>query len=182
MEGSKPTQFITSMDDLLPVVIPTGIVVDNAWPGTFKRWNEVLSVTWAHFTEPYNTVYLRKSEVQALEVRRVVFEQMALNNLRKRSSEQIWTHVKEEAGEIHFVALLHEDGLGPSRLLLGDDLRRAFPNGFLFSVPERTCAIVFSKQASPAALESVRVVVSGCFQNGRERVSERIFDQGDIVG
>jgi hypothetical protein len=76
---------------------------------------------------------------------------------------------------------MHEDGLGPSRLLLRDGLHQAFPEGFLFCVPERTCAIVFSKQASPAALNSVRTVVSGCFQNGREPVSDRVFDEGDIA-
>ena len=181
MQRSRQTPINARTDHLLPVVIPTGIVTHSLWPGTFKRWSETLSVTWAHFREPNITTYLTKSEAQELEADQIPFAQLALANLWQRSREQVWTHIKEEVGEVHFVALMHEDGLGPSRLLLRDGLHQAFPERFLFCVPERTCAIVFSKQASPAALASVRTVVSGCFQNGREPVSDRVFDEGDIV-
>lgn len=181
MQQSNPNPINTRTDNLLPVVIPTEIVTHSLWPGTFRRWSDILAVTWAHFREPNTTTYLTKSEAQELEASRIPFAQHAMTNLWQRSRERIWTHIKEEAGETHFVALLHEDGLGPSRLLLRDGLRQAFPEGFRFCVPERTCAIVFSRQASPAALDSVRTVVRSCFQDGREPVSEKIFDEEDIV-
>src|ERR1035437_490819 len=175
------TQTSVQTDNLLPVVIPTEIVSHSLWPGPFSRWSDILSVTWAHFSEPHTTKYLTKTEARELEASRIPFAQLALTNLWRRSGEQVWTHIKEEAGETYFVALMHEDGLGPSRLLLRDGLHRAFPEGFSFCVPERTCAIVFSKQASPAALDSVRAVVSGFFRNGREPVSDGVFDEKDIV-
>ena len=167
-------------DDLLPVVIPTEIVAHPLWPGVHKRWNDTLSVTWAHLREPNTTTYLTKSEAEELTATGIPYAQLAWDNLRRRSSGRVWTHAKEEAGEIHFVALLHGDGLGPSRLLLRDDLRQAFPGGFRFCVPERTCAIVFSEQASPAALETVQTIVKGCFEGGRESVSTRVFAEVDI--
>lgn len=168
-------------DDLMPVVIPTSIVTHKMWPGPSKRWNEELSVTWAHFQEPHSTLYLTNDEFSRFKSKRIPFASVAIDNLTMRSSGKVWTHIKEEDDEVHFVGLLHEDGLGPSRLLLREALHEVFPEGFRFCVPERTCAVVFSKEATSLAMESVMTVVRSCFQKGTEPVSENIFEENEIV-
>jgi hypothetical protein len=180
MHSSGSATTARRIDDLMPVVIPTKIVIHPLWPGISTPWRDVLSVTWAWFYKPNTTTYLTKSEARELTANHVSFAQIACDNLRRFSSNRVWTHAKEEAGRVQFLAMLHEDGLGPSRLLLREELRQMFPEGFRFCVPERTCAVVFSKWANPAALDAVRTVVCGCFGGGREPVSEHVFAEEDI--
>jgi hypothetical protein len=179
---SRPQQSVAAprLDDLLPIVVPTEMVEQPGWPGPSLRWSDVLAVTWGHFTEPHVTTYLTKKEEEELARQRTPYPQIALENLRARSRGRVWSHVKKENGVVHFLALLHEDGLGPSRLLLCDELRQVFPEGYSFCVPERTCAVVFSRHATEPALSSVRKVISGCYHDGREPVSETVFDEEQV--
>lgn len=176
---SKRTNEARS-DDILPIVVPTRIVTHGQWPGSFLQWNDILSVTWAHFQEPCNTVYLTKLETEGFTSQRKNYQQIAIDNLRLHSRGRAWSHIKKEGDTVFYLGLLHEDGLGPSRLLLREELREIFPDGYSFCVPERTCALVFSRHANDSIMTVVQGLIAKCHQNGREPVSERIIDEEEI--
>jgi hypothetical protein len=60
---------------------------------------------------------------------------------------------------------VHEDGLGPSRLICFTELLRLFPSGFHVFVPERAAAFVLSSTASAAVREQVSRAVAACDQH-----------------
>ena len=71
---------------------------------------------------------------------------------------------------------MHEDGLGPSRLMMYSWFTKQFPHGFSFFVPERSCAFVIANDASSKIQESVQTAVHGCFAAADVPMSESAFD------
>ena len=58
---------------------------------------------------------------------------------------------------------MHDDGLGPSRLICAPQLLAYFPTGFAFFVPERSCALLLATAASVVVVSKVEQVVKECF-------------------
>ena len=71
---------------------------------------------------------------------------------------------------------MHEDGLGPSRLLFARQLGGRFAQGFTFFYPERSIAIVLASTASPKVRASVEDVVTKCFARADVPMSKTAFD------
>jgi hypothetical protein len=82
-----------------------------------------------------------------------------------------WTHeFKGEDGKLFAVAMMHPDGLGPSRLLLEDALDKQFADGYLVALPEMSCAFALSKAASAPQRTKIDEVVERCFHGTRPLV------------
>jgi len=91
----------------------------------------------------------------------------AMDNLNARSDRQFCTSVfPREDGTPFALVFMHDDGYGPSRLLLLDELRRHFPEGYEIALPEMSCGIALSLDATSRERAKIAGVVKQCFTAG----------------
>ena len=174
--ATDPSEF--PIRDLRPVLIPTEILSVGNWVGPFHRFESLpVSLAWAYLRPSQTMMYLSTQLASALEVRGIDWRRDSRSSLRQDFERAPWTHqFGAEGEEIQAVALLHPDGLGPSRLLCYDGLLRRFPSGFTFFVPERSSALVLSKTASEKIRGSVQRAVQGCLKAAAVPMSANEFD------
>ncbi len=77
--------------------------------------------------------------------------------------------------------MMHQDGIGPSRILLRDRLESLFPEGYRVAVPEMSCALAFSKELDGFELATIQNTVAGCFQTGTRPLAPGLFDSEDLL-
>ena len=165
------------LSELRPVLIPSPILAMGNWVGPFHHFESLpVSLAWAFLRPNQTMMYLSNSTALDLEARGVDWRSAARSALLQDFQRQPWTHeFKSDVGEVEAVALLHEDGLGPSRLLCCDLLLDRFRHGFAFFVPERSSAIVLSNRASVKVRNSVEDAVHGCLEAADVPMSEDPF-------
>lgn len=152
--------------DLRPILIPSPILAMDRWVGPCHYFDNLpVSLTWA-FLRPHQTMmYLSHSAAESFAARGIDWRAAARAARREDFESQAWTHeFPNESGEIAAVALFHDDGLGPSRLLCLPRLLERFPGGLSFFVPERSAALVLFDSAGAKVRESVQRVVQSCFE------------------
>lgn len=118
------------VDRLRPILAPASFF-ESEWPGPLVRFGESpLALTWAVLQPDQTMLYVTSAlqvywERQGLDCRG-----RALDNLA-RDSTQAWTHeFRFDSGGAYAVVMMHDDGLGPSRLLLESRLSELFPDGY----------------------------------------------------
>jgi hypothetical protein len=77
--------------------------------------------------------------------------------------------------------MMHEDGIGPSRLLLNGWLEEVFPEGYLVSIPERSVGVVLSLRATSEERERVEGVVKNFFEEGTQPFIGQFFHPDLLV-
>jgi hypothetical protein len=169
--------------DLWPVLIPSPILALPQWVGPrFHFAHLPVSLTWAYLRPEQSMQYLSTSTVAALELRGVPWRATAYRNLCEAFDGQPWTHeFKDEEGFVGAVAMLHNDGLGPSRLICHRKLLGRFPEGFVFFVPERSSAVVLSNKADQAVRQRVEQAVRGCIRSADVPMSDQPHTSQDLI-
>jgi hypothetical protein len=156
------------ISDLFPVFVPASFFETGDWPGPYEILGIVgLGLTWA-VLQPDQTMRYVDHEVQRhWEAKGVRWRDRAVENVLRQSAQQVWTHeFRREDGSLFAVAMMHSDGLGPSRLLLRKPLGRLFPDGYLVALPEMSCGLVLSTRVTPTERDKVERIVEGCFNDG----------------
>lgn len=72
--------------------------------------------------------------------------------------------------------MLHEDAVGPSRLLLPHLFDEILGVDYEVAIPEQTCAIAYRKKLTPSEAAVVNGVISGCYEHGTEPMSPERFE------
>jgi hypothetical protein len=127
---------------VFPIIVMRSYVKGDMWPGRHLLLNHPeLAVTWVELTSPAAMLYVDKDRHKVLEDQHGDLHEYALGTLREHS-EDLATHVKEKDGRPILMAMMHEDGLGSSRLLLVPELHELFPDGFKLAIPDRSCGLV----------------------------------------
>jgi hypothetical protein len=159
-----PLQF--PLSDLRPVLIPSPILATGNWVGPFRYFESLpVSLAWAFLRPNQTMMYLSTPTADALEARGVDWRAVARSAVVRDFDRHPWTHEYEnDAGDVEAVAFLHEDGLGPSRLLCCNKLLTRFANGFVLFVPERSSALVLQEHASAKVRDSVHRAVRSCIE------------------
>ena len=134
-----------------------------------------MSLTWAYLRPENTMVYLSFAAAAWLEARRIDWRRSAKASLHRDFANQPWTHEYKDESGVQAVALLHADGLGPSRLLCAEELKRRLLGDFNWYVPERSCAFVISKSASSAIRDTVTAAVRGCQESADVPMSTEAF-------
>ncbi len=169
-----------AIESLLPVICPGSFLEAGDWPGPIDRFStNELCLTWAYMQPHQTMVYLNRQHVEYLHSRGIDFRRRAIENLRA-STDPAWSHERRSGEGMQFVALMHADGLGPSRVLLTDELAAVFPEGYRIAVPERSCGIVFSAKLSGPPLQEVEALIARCFQNGTRPMTSSVFGPADF--
>ena len=71
--------------------------------------------------------------------------------------------------------MLHDDGSGPSRLLLPHLFDEALGPDYRVAIPERTCAVAWRRVLTEEEQADVDAMVDGCFEQGTEPMSRERF-------
>src|ERR1700733_2809064 len=123
---------------VLPVFIPSSFVeTAGGWPGPCEVLQaRGIALAWAVPLGGDTTAYVLHETQREWEAQGIDWKARALQNLRELSLEPLAAGALfRDNGEIWLLSLMHSDGLGPSRLLLADQLERVFPNGYLVALP-----------------------------------------------
>jgi hypothetical protein len=98
------------------------------------------------------------------------------------TGDSVATHqFNREDGKPYGLVMMHEDGCGPSRLLLNERLAQTFPEGYRVAVPEMSVGLAFSVQLSEAEQEKMDGIVGSCFDKGTRPVSPLLYDSPTLV-
>jgi hypothetical protein len=156
---AAPTDW--PIDNLRLVLIPSSILSKGMWLGPFDYFPDLpVSATWAYIRPHQTMTYLSSAVARELEGRGIDWRGSGTANSRADFCRQPFTHeFRGPSGGIEAVAMFHEDGLGPSRLLCLDELLEVLPNGFDFFVPERSTALLISTTASDDIRNEILQVV-----------------------
>jgi hypothetical protein len=164
--------------DLIPIFVPSNFFALGNWPGPYEVLQVPgLGLTWA-VLQPGQTMRYVDREVQAhWETQHIAWRDRALQNLRHRSGEQPWTHeFRQDGGALFAVGMMHPDGTGPSRLLLREALKQAFPAGYSVALPEMSCAVALSAHSSDAERAKIDAIVDQCFAGGARPLVRGMHD------
>jgi len=176
----KPAEF--EIDDLRPVIAPASFFEGSAWPGPFTRLgSSPFGLTWAVLQPAQTMIYVTPALQAHWEAEGFDWRARALHNLARELSPT-WTHELNRAeGDIYAVAMMHLDGVGPSRLLLRQPLQELFPDGYRFAVPEMSCAFAFSTHLDPSEQTRVAGLIGSCYREGARPVAAGAFEP-EILG
>lgn len=158
---------------LLPIFVPASFFGYGNWPGPYELLNaEGLGLTWTILGEGQSMRYLDHRVRESWEADGFDWKAAARANLTKLAGVQgdghgLCTHaLPRQNQEIFCVAMMHPDGLGPSRLLLFDALRKLFPSGYRVALPEMSCGIAFDANLDDKETSSVQEMIDKCYRNG----------------
>lgn len=168
--GADPSTF--SVEDLRPVLIPSAILSYDRWVGPrYYVGSLPVSLTWAYLRPENTMIYLSFDAVAWLEAHHIDWRRSAKASLHQDFDNRPWTHEFRDESGLQAVALLHADGLGPSRLLCAEELKRSLSGDFDWYVPERSCAFVISKNASSSIRDKVATAIRRCYESAEVPMS-----------
>src|ERR1700683_4465624 len=150
---------------VVPVFIPSSFVETGAWPGPYEILRaRGVALAWAALLPDQAIRYVLHDAQREWETQRVDWKTRALQNLRDRSLEPMGSGALfRDNGETWLISLMHSDGLGPSRLLLTDELERLFPNGYRVALPERSRGFAFSSNLDLEDADTIDHLVQSCY-------------------
>jgi hypothetical protein len=172
----------SDIKNVVPLFIPVSFVENGNWPGPYESLkNKEFVLTWVILHKTQTMVYVNFEREKEWNNKKIKWKEIAFKNLEKNSKKQLWTHEKRrEDNSIIFVAIMSDDGIGTSRLILEEKWKKAFPKGYKVALPERSCGIVFSKVLSEDENKEVLTLVNNCFNSGTSPISNKIYLQNEL--
>ena len=170
-----------ALPGLMPLFAPSLFFESGKWPGPHEIMElPGLGLTWSIEQPGQAMLYLDGSTAQGWAASGLDWREESMKNLIRRSASQLATAEFWRGGMAkelcYALAFMHEDGYGPSRLLLEDSLRRVFPAGYAIALPEMSCGLAVSLQASAAEREKIEVLVETCFREATRPLVAGIHD------
>ena len=169
--------------DLVPVFVPASFFESGNWPGPYVLLRaKPLAVTWA-ILRPQNTMlYVSKDAADYWERKHLPWREQAMENLVRLSENTLTSHhFSRTDGTAYALVMMHDDGVGPSRLLLNGHIKDIFPEGYSVAIPERSVGIALRRGASETEQLKIQELVKKCFNEGTAPVSPSMFDPEEIV-
>jgi hypothetical protein len=164
---------------LQPMIVPADYVQLNNWDlPHFPLPNPAFLLTWVEFEE--GLTYLTRDEYSELELTSLQWQQQTVDNVRQTQ----WFHQqskKSESGELEWIAFVNdEDTISSSKVLLQEELKRIFPQGYLIGIPDRACALVVSTQCTGDALTQVQELIAGMHDSATTPMSPLLHSSTDF--
>lgn len=168
---------------VVPLFVPSSFVEAGAWPGPFATLRaQGITLVWAVLISDEAIRYVLHDMQQAWEAKGLDWKARALENLRQLSPEPLGTGALfRDNGETWLISLMHEDGLGPSRLLLNDQLERVFPKGYRVAMPERSRGFAFAEELDVDDADTVDSLIRSSYSKGERPLSSCIFEPNDLL-
>jgi hypothetical protein len=163
---------------LVPVILPLECLKVD-WPGPIVPIPELpFAIAWATIPQPQHFIYVSHEQAAFWEELGVCWKTEAFRNLARISEgRERWAGEKlDDSGKPFVLALLQDDSIGPSRLLLPGLFADVFGSDYCVAIPERTCAIIYRSDLTAEQRADVDNMIDGCFRHGTEPMSPDRFD------
>jgi hypothetical protein len=172
----------SDIDNVVPIIVPREYFEGGDWVGPYAYLRSAaLGVTWTILHAGEAMVYVNRDRAEGWERDSIEWRGRAQRNLERLSAHQLWTHEKrDERGRLLWAAMMHDDGLGSSRLLLGQQLLDALDGQYRVGIPDRSCAIVVPLAAGRSNLEQVGGMVREMFQGATTPMLGDILDPAEV--
>ena len=166
-------------NNLFPIVVPKRYFSRGNFPSFHKQLRHPeLAVTWVELTSKNSMIYVNFERHQEIEMSGNDVHSLAMSHLR--SSEFLTTHEKMISDRCTIHIMMHDDGLGSSRLLLISDLDEVFPEGYWLAIPERSCGIVVPKSINAEDRETVENFVEHLYCEGSTAMLPGLLDRSEF--
>lgn len=161
---------------VVPIILPLELLT-SAWPRPIVQIGDLpFCAAWATCGEMNTFFYVTEHEAQFWEDAGIDWRSTALANLARISENRPASGEKLDEDGLPFLkVMLHEDAVGPSRLLLPHLFDEILGADYEVAMPEQTCAIAYRKNLSPDQEADVNGVINGCYEHGTEPVSAERF-------
>jgi hypothetical protein len=182
-EGQPMGPEDLDVGNVMPVFIPTSFVEGVVWPGPYTTLRaQGVALTWAVVLPNDAIRYVLHEMQRHWEAQGIDWKARALENLRDLSPEPPGTGaLYRDNGETWLISLMHADGLGPSRLLLADQLERVFSKGYRVAMPERSRGFAFAADLDVEDADTVATLIQRSYANGERPLSPGIFEPNDLL-
>jgi hypothetical protein len=161
---------------LFPIVLPIELATSD-WPGPIEQIEPFpFAVAWGVSGELNSLVYVTNEHVEHWNSIGFDWRSQSIDNLRQRSTPGANGEKCDREGKPFVKVMLHDDGLGPSRLLLPHLFDYELGEDYLVAIPERTCAIAYRRELTDDQCADVDGMIGGCFAHGTEPVSPERYD------
>ena len=170
-------------DNVIPLFVPASFFTGGNWPGPYDRLRaREIGLTWSVLLPNQAMRYVDHAAAQYWAEKGINWKELALRNLAKLSGETPGTHVfRRTSGEIYAVAMMQEDGIGPSRLLLHNQLASLFSQGYRVALPEMSCAFALSEHLEDSEMSQLRGLIESCYQKGTRPLAVGIYSPDDLL-
>lgn len=166
--------------DVFPIILPGELVRDD-WPGPIVALEGMpFALTWAEVDRPGHWTYVDHELARYWEDNAIDWRRAAFGNLRRVSDPGTNGEKCNDVGRPFIKVMIQSDAFGPSRLLIPQLLGNELGADYRVALPERTCAIAFRSELTPAQEQDVRGIVDGCFRHGTEPMSPLRFAASDF--
>lgn len=176
-EGLRSPPEGLEIAQLFPLFVPSTFFELGNWPGPYAslRASEV-GLTWFVKLPDQCMRYVDNAIAQYWDNEGIDWKQRALLNLAEQTGENLATHeFRRTDGEPYAIAMMHGDGIGPSRLMLRDNISSIFPDGYKVALPEMSCAFAFSVQMDRIELNQIQKLIDACFDKGTRPLARGIY-------
>jgi len=182
--GLKKAPSELEIADLFPLFVPTSFFELGNWPGPYETLGiPGLGLTWAVLQPDQTMRYVDHRVQRHWDAEGIPWRERAVANVERQSVPNVWTHeFRREDGSLFAVAMMHPDGVGPSRLLLRESLEREFPDGYLVALPEMSCGLVLSTPAMGPERAEIMGIVASCFRDGTRPLVPGMHDASGLHG
>ena len=175
-----------NLEHLYPLIVPRSYVADSAWDLPHHPFpHDAFVLTWVLFEADEAMLYLTREEYHHLNEHHPRWHQRAIENLRRSlaEAESLYTQVKlsDDSRRIVFLACLHQDGIGSSRVLLANELRQAFPAGYDVALPDRSCGLLVPRDLTAEELSGVQALVHTMHDGATTPMSGELHDPADFA-
>lgn len=171
------------LSSLWPLFVPASFFATGLWPGPVEILTaDGVGLTWALEQPGQTTRYVDYGFVTHWNAQGIDWKQEALENLWRTSKSRLWTHeLRRPSGQIYAAFMMHDDGYGPSRLLLTKAWKSIFPAGYRVALPEMSCGLALSLDADEAERDRVSQIVADCFNEGTRPLAPGFFAPEELA-
>jgi hypothetical protein len=161
-EGLRTPPEGVEIAQLFPLFVPSTFFELGNWPGPYAtlRASDV-GLTWFVKLPDQSMRYVDNAIAQYWDKEGIDWKKRALLNLAEQTAENLATHeFRHTDGEPYAIAMMHADGIGPSRLMLQRRISSIFPDGYKVALPEMSCAFAFSVQVDRVELNQIQKLIT----------------------
>jgi len=174
------------ISNIYPLLVPSNYYSKGTWELPHQQLpDKDFLLTWVIFNAEGSMSYMTKSVYEELTLSHIGWQRQAFENLRQSvaENENFFTHqtLRENGKGVKFLAFIHNDGIGSSRVLLGYELTNAFPNGYYIAFPDRSCGLVIPKDLTKNELSEIKQLVKSMYKNATTPMSGEVHNSREFT-
>jgi hypothetical protein len=177
--------MVIDIDNIYPLIVPSGYYSKGTWElphYVLRSTNYIL--TWVTFGSGATMSYLTQGQQQYLDAKYCNWQQNSFENLRHSicDDECFFTEYKlsEDEKRLIFISFLNYDRIGSSRILLSNELTKAFPNDYYLAFPDRSCGLAIAKDITEKELADTKDLVRNLHRIASTAMSAQLHDPSDF--